>query len=198
MLNLIPETFRRRALIRKAACRWGVVCAAVGVVGLALCAPAWWNVRMLREEVARAETDCGEVRQLVAAGDRLNQQLLEATKRQQRYSFSEESHIPLSVVGLLSREAQSLTGRLRIDDFEYRESADSPADNKAQKQRRIVVSFFGFARDDSAISALIVALRSTNYFANVELKSTGSTNSAATDGRRFQIICVLFMKSKLA
>lgn len=196
-LNLIPDAIRRRAIVRKAVLRWTIVSALVGVASMGFCAQVWWNARGLRGQVAKAEDDCAEVRRLMADGGQLKRRLRKAKQRERRYSFSVKSHLPKSMLGVLSREARLLKGRLRIDNFDFRETSDTTSVSAENKRRRIVVSLAGFAREDSAISSFIVALRRTNVFANVELKSTGNVGPAADAGRRFQINCVLFVDFNL-
>lgn len=192
VLNLIPDTFRRRAVLRKAVCRWGILCGIAGTVGLALCAPAWWDVRGLRARVAAAEENCSDVRRLIADGSRLKQRLTTVKERTHRYAFTKQSHLPLTLLGLFSLEARMLKGRLRIDEFNFRESAVGTTADESVQRRRIDVVVSGFARDDTAISLLIAALRNTKHFASVDLKSTARVSRQAGSGRRFQIRCVLY------
>ena len=196
ILNLIPDTFRRRNMVRRAIWRWGGACIAVAVAGLACCAPAWWELRSLRARVDHAEGECRGVRLLLADADRLKKRLRTAEQRTTRYDFARETHLPLSMIGIVSREVRALKGRLKIDDFDFRQ-VNSPASNsETQWRRRVNVVLSGYSRDDSAISQLVDALRRTGHFAEVELKSTSRVGGTKSDGRRFQLHCLLFIRSK--
>ena len=110
---------------------------------------------------------------------------------------------PLQVIGLVSRSAEFVGGRLRVEkmSFQVIEVSQPLVDQTAGqngvdlKQPAPIKAFHltlnGIASNYLAVSKFIIALRDSGLFESVELKSSERTEMAGGRARKFFVDCVM-------
>ncbi|MDA1018538.1 MAG: hypothetical protein O3A00_29280 [Planctomycetota bacterium] len=174
--------------------------AVVGVAG------AWtWARHELSQQrriVEDLEQQGRPIADLQAENCELQLHLDEIDGRQSLLSALDQSHHPVRLLGLATKCSRMETGRIQIQRLKFtRESppqndrpttannSSVPKDATAQASRfdRMALELDGLADGDVTITQFILALRRTNVFRRVELKSTSEHKS---DAQRFDIHCV--------
>ncbi len=181
-LNLLPMSYRRGQLIRRRLKLW---CALwlVAIGGTVLLGWTQWSqyqadatklasLRVRYQPLAVMKRDVASLREKIGALQRRESLAL---------SLADERSM-LGLLGLLSQASQSCDGRISIGRLSLIRSGDS-------KSATSVLTLSGVAVDDIAVAQFASVLREANAFADVDLKSTGSTTVSGLEARAYSMEC---------
>lgn len=191
-LNLLPWKYRRRQLVRQRLFQWSIPWLAAAAV----CAGLVW---LRYDECQAIETEVGELERQCAPLDAMQREihagrlrLAEIEAKETIVVNLEERRPPLTLLGLVSRAAQSCGGRLRIDQLtasaETGKTAATTEKGKENERPRTAmrVEIKGTANDAVDAARFVAALRDSHAFDRVELKSAAEQ----TTGPRACVYCV--------
>jgi Tfp pilus assembly protein PilN len=182
-INLIPWKVRRAQVVRRRLLQWAVVWAAAAgaTVGIGV-AKANRNaaVRQTLDALEAEYAPIAALRQEI----RTCRQSLEAWNRREAAAAQLEDTRPaLTLLGMVGRSARQCEGRLRVDQLTVRPREESLVAEKksAAKQPNTspstLVTIKGVALDNPAVSRFVAALRQTQAFDRVELKSSAEQST---------------------
>ncbi len=194
-VNMLPESFRKRNLLRLRLAQW----APVWVLVFAGAASACWSE--YSKFTAASDVALAKERQY-AVVDRLNVELVSIRERlkglQEHEAIAAElvNNQPLlSLVGIVSRSARQCGGKLRIEKFSLGRGTPSASRTNQQQtpaaapRRQLVLQ--GKSVDNLAIPKFVALLRQAGIFEQVELKSAKEGRSEGDRAHSYLVECSL-------
>lgn len=206
-INLLPWKCRQSQTFRLRLFRWSFAWTAAAL----MVGGVYW---IKAEELATARAEADRLqdqytpietmrKEIAAARQRLDQW----SKRQAIVAQLEDSRPPLALLALVSRSASQCAGRLRVEQLTVRtsEPATKPQENKPSEKTlqkngqevqavgRVSVAtatIKGTAGDNLAVARFVLALRQTDAFDRVELKSAAGHPVAGTKACSYLVECV--------
>ena len=184
-VNLLPMAYRRRQLILRRAKQWTLI----WLVAMTAAGTLYWaqytrshrarsRLESLRREYAPVKQMADEVESLKAKIDELR------SRESIVLSLADEQSM-LTLVGLLSRATKSCDGKLCIQRMQLDRRQDSSGDQFVK-----VLQLDGIATDNHLVARFAAALRDTEAFQRVELKSSGRRVADNTEGQAYSLECV--------
>ena len=201
-LNLLPWELQRRFLIRKRLFQWSIVWACVsGAIGA-----VWYvcqqGVETQRRELFSVEQNAAPIRKMRSKNRIIKKRLSGLASRSSLLSELKSTRQSILLVGIVSRSASRIAGRLQVRSFELsRKSIAAPVSNKrgprgkpkiqsaSQVTERMAVTLNGIAVDDLAIAEFVNALRDSDSFETVELKSSVGLELVNVKVRQYVVEC---------
>jgi Tfp pilus assembly protein PilN len=192
MINLLPMSFRRRQMARKRVIQWMVVISCVLAAG-------WvWHLFELREETALAQQlevlsrehrpTQTMLKQLVEMRERLcNLEQQEAIARE-----LESQRNPLAILGVVSKTASVIKGRLRVTELQlsdFQQSAGQAAGSGSSAGSASSLALSGEALDNPAVAELLDGLQDSGLFGRVELLKMKERENGSDEMRDYQVKC---------
>lgn len=192
-LNLVPEAYRRRLIIRRLVARWlivwSVACLAAGSY--------WLYARNLteahRQDVASLESMVRPIREMQDSSRRLRVELSQLEQNDALLRRLQDEGSPITPVAMVSQSAQESAGRVWIRKLalESRQKAQS-LDKKNEKKEEAAepslhVKIEGVAADHLAVAEFIAALRKSNALRQIELKSSIPSRADGSATRVFTV-----------
>ncbi|MGH7128194.1 MAG: PilN domain-containing protein [Planctomycetaceae bacterium] len=197
-LNLLPQSFRRRLLMRTRLGQWAVVWLMATAAVLALAVSEFHALRIERRRLAAAERRAEPVRKLLAENTRLQRQVAALANRQSLITRLERETDPLQLVGVISQSTDHADGRIQVRRLSLETVPPPPAVSQSKEPpsrtaaaptpapppHRVRLS--GRALDDFAVARFVGALERAEFFETVELKSSAT---AETNLREYVVEC---------
>jgi hypothetical protein len=197
-LNLLPIGFLRARLVRRRLALWSPVWAAIAALG----AVNWWSSYTQCDAAARAlearERRYAPVQRMLAEISATRTRIEELNNRETMLGELSEPRPPLSGLALVGGGVAECQGRVRVNRFflERRAGAAAPVGKRsvpvAQEPAsagRSMLTLEGTGVDNVAVATFVEALRETEAFTRVELKSTNRSGEDAGAVRQFVVTC---------
>lgn len=174
-LNLLPWNCRRTQLIRLCLKRWSVPWAVACGLTAAAAIVRWDQAEAARARMEVLEQQYAPTAALRGQIERLGKRFEGLRSREAILDRLEDPRPALSLLGLVSRSARECQGRLRIEQLALRlegqpGSGPGPTPAHAGATRSVLIK--GTAADNLAVARFVLALRRTEAFDRVELKSS--------------------------
>ncbi len=194
-VNMLPQSFRKRNMVRARFVRWAPVWVLVFAGATAAC---WTEYSKFKAESHVVQAKEGRY----AAVDALNAEL--ASIREQLKGLQEHETAAaelvnnqplLSLVGMVSRSALQCNGKLRVENFSLgRGAASVPRANHQQSpgataRRQLVLG--GKSLDNLSVPKFVALLRQAGIFEKVELKSSKEGSSEDDSTHTYRVECTL-------
>jgi Tfp pilus assembly protein PilN len=177
-VNLIPWKVRRNQVIRRRLLQWAVVWAAAAGAMVAIGAAKANQNAAVRQTLHALEAEYAPIAALRQEIGTCRQNLEAWSRREAAAAQLEDTRPALTLLGLVGHSARQCEGRLRVDQLTVRPREELPAAEKkpAGKHQNAgpstLVTIKGVALDNPAVSRFVAALRQTQAFDRVELKSS--------------------------
>lgn len=191
--NLLPDSCRRKLLMKSRLRLWCGVWALVSIVCGIAGAAQYAALRQTQRELARLETEAAPLHDLRRQTAKSQQQLAALSSRESMLHALEKAGHPLKLLGIVSQSAAVNTGKLRITDLEM-ETTSVPApvvqanQPVAEPPRKYVdLRLTGVSSDNLSVARFVDVIRSFRVFDNVNLQSTD--DDATQELQDFQLNC---------
>lgn len=198
-LNLLPISFRRRLLFQRRIREWLAIWGAALIAAISLSVPGWLELHNRLRDLEERRRQVLPVQTLITQNDRLRRRITDLKSSQSLLKELETEHLTFHVLGVVSRSAAVCDGRVQVQFFSFDRSQSSlPADpgkdqTKAPPvvEERLVLSLKGISVDNLAVARFVVALRESELFSSVDLKSLAGAPTASPGVRTYLIECAL-------
>ena len=197
-INLLPRPFRRRLVLRSCLLQWSVVWVVTGAAVAGICYEKHSRLETVRRELAALNAQCKPLRLTDQENQTLQTRIALMRGRQSLLTHLDAGLHPLQVIGLVSRSAEFVGGRLRVEkmSFQVVEVLQSVGNNDEETKSPAPIKTFrltlnGIASNNLAVSKFIVALRDSGFFESVELRSSERTEMAGGRARKFLVDCAM-------
>lgn len=190
--NLLSADAHKRQLLRQFLRQWCGAWFACLVIGGAVFAHQWHVVHAENNGYSAIADQHQQVQREMQRGDALQSRIKTLEAERDRYVSIVNGSVPLSVLGMLGRAAQSAGGELRMNTFAMRE-VSTPGANRRPDIRRLMLDLEGTAKSDLAVGRFVRVLHTSGVFETVDLKSSrgAATPTGETATRQFRLQCVL-------
>ncbi len=184
-VNLLPMVYRRKRLILRRARQWTVIwLAALTGAGVLY----WAQFTQNHRASSRLETlrrDYAPVRKMADEVASLRTKIEELRRRESIVLSLADEQSMLTLVGLLSRSTKQCEGKLCVQRMQLNRRTEG-AGNQFVK----VLQLDGIAADNHFVARFAAALRDTEAFQRVELKSSGRRKSEQSEEQVYSLECV--------
>ena len=192
-VNLLPYRVLRQQVVHRWLRRWLVIgCVAAAAMALAV-GNLWHAAQVAGTQREQLEEDYRPVKKANRDIQSLRAQI---AKLQQQKAISmalSDNQPPLTVVGLISRAAQSCRGNVVVQQLEFKRAAVSKSKGSTTDHRLRgagLLSLNGIGQSNVAVAQFAAALRDSGVFERVELKSTQAEKRVDGEFRNYSIECV--------
>jgi Tfp pilus assembly protein PilN len=194
-LNILPYSLRLRQLVRVRLFQWvllGSIAAAAGAGVLYATKYAPYQASLA--ELRAREQKCEPLKKLQSELDAMRAELDDLQQRE-ALAMSLADNVPdLTLLGVVSRAARRSDGTVYIEQLSLNRKAPPTAQEKsdaaAGPEPGGVLTLRGGGVDNLSVARFVAALRDSEVFERVELKSTGVQAAAGTGARSYLVECV--------
>ena len=198
-LNLLTERFRLRMLVRRRLREWGIVAGVILSASLAWIGYQRTHISYLQAELAARLTQSAPVARMRERNARIGSQISLLQERQTLLAQLQQGKLPYQVIALVSRSAGQNQDAIHVAELvlAQAEVAQSPPATPATEQpapkprEETVLLLKGTASDNLAVARFVAALRRSNAFSDVDLKSSLQEVRPSISGRSYWIECRL-------
>jgi hypothetical protein len=202
-LNLLPLSYRRRALLRSRLLRWSIVWVVTFGLAAIVCLWQYQDVASMRRHSKTLRRQCMPLRRLERESERMQNRLGELTDRKSLLAALRTSRSPFQLIAVVSQSTGDSETGICVRQFELsvarqRRPNTTPAEKGAKADNsqsdqdegpRMLLRLQGNATDDVAIAQFVKSLRDSSAFEAVRLKSAASTQLLGRDVREYEIDC---------
>jgi hypothetical protein len=190
-INLLPQSFRRKQILRKRVLQWTSIISAVLLTGWSW---HWYEMREYRQLKQQLETLSREhaptqamLKQLVD----MRQQLKELEQQESVAKELDCRRNAMTLLGVISESAQKTKGRLRVTKFEIKnfQTVQSGTDNGTASIAGLTVG--GVSLDNPAVAELLDGLQNAGVFRRVELATLKEREDKDAALRDYEVRCEL-------
>lgn len=193
-LNLLPNGWLIRLLVRRRLWQWSWAWGAALVVGGCLFATRYQHLRNARQELQDLQQRSAPLQQMQQEIAAAEHQLLELEQQILMMQKIEHSDRTLPLFQVLANASRAAEQQLQIQRLNL--TAPTPAVATAETASSVPVAaetnlfLNGVVSGDVALAKFVDALRVAGVFKQVDLKSASTWQSNdGTDGRQFQVEC---------
>ncbi len=192
-VNLLPEEYRRRRLIRRRLLQWTLVWGAVVAGALPL-----WALRSARliaqqQELRHRQAAYAPTKRMLREIPQMQNEMRELSQRDEIVRQLSDTHPPLAALGMISEAAAAAKGGVRV----FQLIADRPPTrptsgeekSEAVAEKPSMITIQGTGVDNTAVARFVANLRQTQAFRRVDLKSSVRGRLAISDVQRFVVEC---------
>lgn len=204
-VNLLPDTFLRRLMLRRQASRWGLTALLTLVVTGGFVAAKYCGVASARKRQSMTALRSKDLHAIKADTGRLLEDAKTIESSIESLKQAQPEDRTLALLGIASRTAKKLDGKVHLKQLTtQRAPVNTPSQNSPQnpvqpgkKPAPAAAAIHapndflleGDADDATAIAVFIEALRETGLFARVDLTATNEATGGNTAARHFRVDC---------
>ena len=193
-LNILPYTLRRRQMVRLRLCQWCFVwvAAAAGASNM-----VYWTTYVPYQaclaDLQAHEREYAPLKKLQTELDAMRAQMDDLQKRE-ALALSLADDVPdLTLLGIISRAARQSDSSVYVEQMSLDRKATTTPDKhgtSAGQKRRGLLTLRGAGVDNLSVARFVAALRDSEVFDIVELKSTGIQAARGMEARSCLVECV--------
>jgi len=195
-INLLPRQFRQRLLFRTRIIQWSLAWTLSLIAGTGVLSVKYFQLDAMRHMLAAKQRESSPIQTIGAENQQIRNRLAELKARQKLLLDAERTRQPLQLVGLISRSARKTGGRLKVENFTLvpipkavGTGTEAKSDKPSTESYRLTLK--GTALDFLAVTHFVVALRDTDVFRQVKLKSSTDTHNSRGSAREYRVECVV-------
>jgi Tfp pilus assembly protein PilN len=184
-VNLLPFAYRRRQLLWLRCKQWTAVASVALAIVAILC---WLQMTRNRRDQLRLESLRSEYSEVKETADKVEvlKKDIDELKRREAIVLSLANEQPvLTLVALISQATRKCDGRLSVQRMQLEHRADGEPNGSSK-----VLMLEGIATDNHLVARFAAALRETDAFQRVELRSSGRRIVQDAEGQAYSVECV--------
>jgi hypothetical protein len=194
-LNILPYALRRRQVVRLRVFQWCFIWVVAAVAGSSI---VYWTTyvpyRACMAHLQSHEREYAPLKKLETELGAMRAQIDDLQERE-ALALSLADDVPdLTLLGLISRAARQGAGSVYVEKMSLERKAEPETpdkkDDSAERKRRGVLTLRGAGLDNLSVARFVAALRDSELFETVELKSTGVKAARDTEARSYLVECV--------
>jgi hypothetical protein len=206
-LDLLPLAFRRKMLRRTRIRQWSVVLGVCVALALAICIGQHCEYRFIRQKLEARRLRAAPLEALQAQNAELRKRLVRIRKDQQLRAELESEQLAFHLLATVSRSAATCADGVQVQQFSFSRTrstvtaapantagAGQPGQSAQPEQteiEKLVMTVKGIGADNLIVSRFVVALRDSQVFDKVDLKSSMGGAGQARGIRTFVVECTL-------
>ncbi len=187
-LDLLPKAFRRKMLRHARRRQWSIILGTCAVLSLAVCIIQHYEYQYRQQELEARRLRAAPIESLQSQTVELRKRLAKLRDEQQLRSELESEQLAFHLLATVSRSAAACVDGVQVQQFTFSRTrstvttAPSNADGQPRPPEQteiesLVMTVKGIGADNLMVSRFVVALRDSQVFEKVDLKS--SVGSAA-------------------
>ena len=207
-LDLLPLTFRRNMLRHSRLRQWSVVAGACAVIAAATCIRQQYECQLGQQGLEARRLRAAPLETVQTQNAELRKRLVQMRDEQQLRAELESEQIAFHLLATVSRSAATCSDGVQVQQFSFSRTKSivnaqqSPAqspnadgqpgqpDQKTEIET-LVMTIKGIGADNLMVSRFVVALRDSQVFDKVDLKSSTGGAGQAHGIRAFVVECTL-------
>lgn len=194
-LNILPYALRRRQMVRRRLVQWCFVWAAAAIAASNV---VYWTAYVPYQaclaDMQTHEREYVPVKKLQTELDAMRAQMGDLQKREALALRLADDVPDLTILGIISRAARRSDGSVYVEQMSLDRKTppatpDKQADSAGQKPYG-VLTLRGAGVDNLSVARFVAALRDSEVFDTVELKSTEIHAASRMEARSYLVECV--------
>ena len=197
--ELLPISVRNRRSFERGVKVWTVVWIATALGTFYVCQQRSRYLTDLSAQAAAVEKQAQPLRELRQNASEMRAEIRRIQERQSWLTESDSGQT-LQLLGIISRAAGSINGRINVQNLnlhtiertsaQHDENTSGDRKAKPETEPRMQLDLAGYAVDDIAVASFVAGLRDAGVFESVELKSSGSQIREEQEARQYELACV--------
>lgn len=203
-LDLLPLAFQRRMLRQWRIRQWSVALGVCTVFALPIGIWQHHEFRLQRQVLELRRLQAAPLETVQMQNDELRQRLVQLRDDQQLRGGLESEQLAFHLLSTVSRSASTCSDGVQVQQFSFSRTRstvnvppantnpDGPAGAPVQTEiETLVMTVKGIGADNLTVSRFVVALRDSQMFEKVDLKSSMGGAGPARGIRTFVVECTL-------
>ncbi len=201
-LDLLPMAFRRKMLRHARRRQWSIVLGAFAVLALVICISQYYECQLRQQGLEARRLRAAPLENVRAQNSELGKRLARIHSDQQLRAELESEQLAFHLLATVSRSAATCSDGVQVQQFSFsttRSTASAPPANPAGQTGQpeqteietLVMTVKGIGADNLMVSRFVVALRDSQVFDKVDLKSSMGAAGQARGIRSFIVECTL-------
>lgn len=206
-LDLLPPAFRRKMLRQTRRRQWSIVLGVCSVFTLAICFGQHQECRLRQQGLEARRLRAAPLEAVQTQNIELRKRLVRIRNDQQLRAELESEQVAFHLLATVSRSAATCSDGVQVQQFSFSRTRSAvsaapantapanPAGQESQPQQTeietLVMTVKGIGADNLMVSRFVVALRDSQVFDKVDLKSSMGSTGQARGVRSFIVECTL-------
>jgi hypothetical protein len=201
-LDLLPLAFRRKRLRHARLRQWGIVLGVCAAFALAICGQQHYELQLRQQGLQARRLRAAPLETVKAQNADLRLQLARIHDEQQTRAELESEQLAFHLLATVSRSAASCIDGVQVQHFSFSRTktrVSSPAANadgqpgqpEQTEIETLLMTVKGIGTDNLVVSRFVVALRDSQVFEKVDLKSSVGGAGQIRGIRSFVVECSL-------
>lgn len=213
-LDLLPPAFRRRMLRHARRRQWSTILGVCAVFSLAICIGQHYECQIRQQGLEARRLRAAPLDAVQLQNVELRKRLARIRKDQQLRAELESEQVAFHLLATVSRSAAACIDGVQVQQFSFSRTkstvSTAPANAGAQPSQpappsqtgqtgqpekteieTLVITVRGIGADNLMVSRFVVALRDSQIFEKVDLKSSMGGAGQARGVRSFVVECTL-------
>jgi hypothetical protein len=201
-LDLVPLAFRRKMLWRSRCRQWGIATGLCAVVAIVVCVRQYHELQVRQKALAFRRLQAAPLEAVQTQNDELRKRIARYRDEQQLRVELESEQLAFHLLSTVSRSAATCIDGVQVQQFSFSRSRSTVSAQSANSERQsglsdqteietLVMTVKGIGADNLTVSRFVVALRDSQVFDKVDLKSSMGGTGPARGVRTFVVECTL-------
>ena len=201
-LDLVPLAFRRKMLWSSRCRQWGIATGLCAVAVLAVSVRQYHDLHVRQERLELRRLQAAPVEAVQSQNEELRKLLAQYRDEQQLRAELESEQLAFHLLATVSRSAATCIDGVQVQQFSFSRTRSTvsaqPAIPEGQsghseqtEVETLVMTVKGIGADNLTVSRFVVALRDSQVFDKVDLKSSMGGTGPARGIRSFIVECTL-------
>jgi len=201
-LDLLPLAFRRKMLRHARRRQWSIVLGVCAISALAICLGQHWEYQIRHQGLEARRLRAAPLETVQAQNAELRKRLARIRNDQQLRADLESEQLAFHLLVTVSRSAAACSDGVQVQQFSFSRNrstvsaapgntAGQPGQSEQTEIETLVMTVKGIGTDNLMVSRFVVALRDSQVFDKVDLKSSMGTTGQTRGLRSFVVECTL-------
>jgi hypothetical protein len=190
-MNLVPQSFQRKLLVRRRIRQWLTPCAVALLASLTAVGEVGYRLRGLSVQASELEEQLVPMNEMSRKADDVALRLKSLVGHESVLNEIVGVQRPIALLAVISQSAGRSGSRLQIQRLTVQQI---PGEGSGEKRPEASwgsteITIQGVALDDADVAAFVQSLKGSQAFSSVDLKSTTSTVVADVAVRQYDVCC---------
>lgn len=187
-LNMLPQSYHRQWLLRRRLWQWASLWGLFLLIATALFWVRYQEHQVLTTRLRVLENDYAPIKQLQDRLISCRKELADVQHRETLALRLSDRRSMLTLLGLVTRAAHSCEGQVSIHQFVLGAKKRGIRNCAGESMRR-TLTLEGLGVNNLSIARFAAALRMSNAFCQVQLKSTAQKRIGSVSARSYSLEC---------